>query len=110
MRLPYADQATVPEGKLVDYLLNVDHPAGQAKARFFLMLGFRREQPEPLRAALLGLAATAEMTETTTVFGRKFVGFGEIRTPSGRVVEIVTVWFLSGGQPPPRLVTAYPAD
>ena len=109
MKLPFADQAVVSETKLVDYLLNPDHPRGRGKARFFVALGFRRERPEILREALLRLAATAEMTETSGMFGRKFVGVGEIDTPGGLTARVVSVWMLPDGVPPPQLVTAYPA-
>jgi hypothetical protein len=110
MSLPFADQAIVSQAKLVDYLLNPNHPRGRGKAQFFLGLGFRRDHPELLRQALLRVAATAEMTETRGMFGRKFVGTGELETPGGRTVRILTVWMLADGVPPPQLVTAYPID
>ena len=109
MKLPFADQATVSESKIREYLLNARHPRGGGKARFFLGLGFMPDQPDVLRQTLLRLAASAEMEETVTTFGRKFVGSGEIGTPSGRMARIVTVWMLPDGAPPPQLVTAYPA-
>ncbi len=110
MRLPFVDQANISQTKLVEYLLNPDHPRGRGKAQFFLRLGFRRDQPDTLRQALLRLASTAEMAETTGMFGRKFVGAGELETPGGRTVRVVTVWILADGAPPPQLVTAYPID
>jgi hypothetical protein len=100
MSLPFADQAIVSQAKLVEYLLNPDHPGGRGKAQFFLRLGFRREQPDLLRQALLHMASTAEMTETRGMFGRKFVGAGELATPSGRTVRVLTVWMLADGVPP----------
>ena len=109
MKLPFADQAIVSEQKLVEYLLNTNHPRGRGKAQFFLALGFRREHAEILRQALVAVAATADMIETSGMFGRKFVGAGELRTPGGRTVRVVTVWMLPDGAPPPQLVTAYPA-
>ena len=35
------------------------------------------------------VAATADMTETSGMFGRKFVGAGELETPSGRTALAV---------------------
>jgi hypothetical protein len=110
MRLPFVDLAIVSQTKLVEYLLNPDHPRGRGKAQFFLRLGFRRDQPDILREALLRVAAESEMTETSGMFGRKFVGAGELETPGGRTVRVVTVWMLADGAPPPQLVTAYPID
>lgn len=106
MKLPSAEQAVVPDSKLTDYLLNPTHPEGRSKARFFLGLGFRREEPEALRRALL---QNAEMRETVHAFGRKFVGAGSLNTPGGGQVDVVTVWVLRDNLPPPVLVTAYPA-
>jgi hypothetical protein len=110
VKLPFADQAIVSDTKLVEYLLNPNHPRGRGKALFFLALGFRREQPKILRQALVRLAATADMTETSGMYGRKFVGAGELETPGGRAAQVVTVWMLPDGAPPPQLVTAYPAS
>ncbi len=109
MKLPLAEHAVISRTKVVDYLLNAEHPRGRGKAQFFLGLGFKREEPSGLEQALLGLAASAEMQETMTIFGRKFVGEAEIQTPTGRSVRVVTVWILPDGAPAPELVTAYPA-
>jgi hypothetical protein len=108
MKLPYGELAIVSDAKLVDYLLNPGHPQGRGKAVFFFGLGYRREQPEVLRRALLSLATTVDVIESTSTFGRKFSGRGEVRTPSGRTVSLTTVWMLPDGEPPPQLVTAYP--
>ena len=56
VKLPYADLAIVSDAKVVEYLLNPEHPQGRGKAAFFFALGYRREQPDLLRDALLELA------------------------------------------------------
>lgn len=109
MRLPFADAAVVADAKLVDYLLNADHPRGRTKARFFVGAGFRREAPEELRAALVAIAASADMAAIEHPAGTKFIGDGVVRTPNGRMIALRTVWLLDGDRPPPRFVTAYPA-
>ena len=109
MPLPFADDAIVPEAKLVDYLLNPSHPRGGPKAHVFLALGFRRESPEALRAALLEVARSAEFVAFEHPHGVKYVGDGDARTPSGAVARLRTVWLMDGGRQPPRFVTAYPA-
>ncbi|MGX7703302.1 DUF6883 domain-containing protein [Methylobacterium sp. Gmos1] len=43
----------VPGSKLVHYLLNVDHPKGGPKARFFLAFGFDPARPEVMAEALI---------------------------------------------------------
>jgi len=109
MELPHADLAVVPPEKITQYLLNDAHPEGKTKAAFFRRLGFRPENPQILEAELLHLARMADMKEMPFAFGLKYVGTGLIDCPDGRQVEIVTVWALRFGQPPPYLVTAYPA-
>jgi hypothetical protein len=109
MRLPFGEQAVVPEAKIVDYLLSETHPIGRGKSAFFARLGFRRDQPELLRRALARLALSADMEEVTFAFGRKYVGAGWLTGPTDARARVVTVWVLREGLPPPILVTAYPA-
>ena len=109
MKLPFPDQAVVEERKLTEYLLNPTHPQGRTKATLLAQFGFDRQRPDELRQALLQLARTADMQVLTSPYGTKFVGRGRLRTPSGRDVQVATVWILRDGLPPPILVTAYPA-
>jgi hypothetical protein len=109
LQIPFAEQAVIDQDKLVDYLLNPSHPDGQGKARFFAHLGFNRERPDELRTALRELALSVEVVERDSLYGRKFVGTGTLRSPSGPTGRVTTVWIMLDGQPPPRLVTAYPA-
>lgn len=109
MQLPYAAEAIVPLEKITQYLLNDAHPEGRSKAAFFRRLGFHPEEPQELKAALLRLAGETEMSESAFAFGLKYVGIGLMACPSGRRVQLVTVWVLRAGLPPPYFVTAYPA-
>ena len=48
-----------------------------------------------------------DVTETTiTVHGIKYVIVGTINSPSGKIVNILTVWIIDIGQENPRFVTA----
>jgi len=109
VKLPLGDQAAVPLTKITEYLLNEAHPQGRAKAAFFRRLGYHPGRPEQLQEAMLELARTSDVAETTFRFGRKYVGTGTLHAPSGRRVRIVTVWVLLANAPPPIPVTAYPA-
>lgn len=109
MRLPFAEQAVVSDTKITGYLLNDEHSRGRTKAVFFRSLGFHRDRAQEFRAAVLALAATCDVTERPSRFGRKYAGVGLIRATDGRQVRILSVWLLLGGVPPPALVTAYPA-
>jgi hypothetical protein len=108
MRLPFAAEAIVGQDKLTNYLLNMQHPHGKSKAAFFERLGFDLLRPDVLRAALLQIAITTDMTETKTEYGVKYIGTGIILSPTGREAAVSTVWILQNGEPPPLLVTAFP--
>jgi hypothetical protein len=47
--------------------------------------------------------------ERETSYGKKYVVRGEVETPSGRVINITTVWMAEASEPSIlRLLTAYP--
>lgn len=52
MKVPNANQAIVPKGKLTDYLLSPTHPYGRHKARLFAQFGFSVTRWETFAAAL----------------------------------------------------------
>jgi hypothetical protein len=110
VKLPFADQAVVPEAKILDYLLNEAHPIGRDKAVVFGRLGFRRDEPEVFRLALVAMAPQLEVEEVAPQYGRKFAGTGDVLGPFGRPARVLTVWMLRDGRPPPILVTAYPGE
>ncbi len=56
MPIPNAERAEVSRDKIVDYLLNPQHPDGAGKAAFYLAAGFGVERWEELADALKGLA------------------------------------------------------
>jgi hypothetical protein len=109
LRLPKAHLAIVDQDKLVQYLLNSEHPDGRPKARFFAALGYWAGDPEPLRQALIDLAQRTDMEEVPFQYGVKYVGTGDIEGQGGRKARLTTVWLTEPGEPSPRLITAYPA-
>ncbi|CAN5809511.1 hypothetical protein BH23GEM3_BH23GEM3_26180 [soil metagenome] len=109
MKLPFAEQAIVPAGKITHYLLDIDHAEGGPKAAYFLGLGYTLDDPKQFQDDLLLLGRTSEMKELLTSFGPKYVGSGSVVALNRRVAEVTTVWILRDGSPPPRFVTAYPA-
>jgi hypothetical protein len=111
MRLPNHEAATVPEEKIIGYLLSETHRDGRHKAAFFLGFGFTGDTWATLRAALLKHAAEKEVAKAeSTPFGMRYVVEGTIETPSGRTPRIRSVWFLENEQDAPRFVTAYPLE
>jgi hypothetical protein len=113
MKLPNYEQAVVPQAKIVEYLLSLNHEDGRSKARFFLSFGFRIEQWEVLASALLAHAANHEITKIeSSPFGTRYVVEGIISAPDGRTAHIRAVWFIETDEERPRFVTAilYPGE
>jgi hypothetical protein len=48
-KLPNADKAIIEREKIVDYLLNPEHPIGSKKARYFCQFGFSAKNGKNLR-------------------------------------------------------------
>jgi hypothetical protein len=109
MPIPNAELAAVPPEKVTDYLLNLSHPVGGAKARWFASLGYHPNRPEQLADDLLEVVRRGDQfTTDRSSFGVKYNVLGRMVTPSGRSVNVVTVWIIEPTDLSPRLVTAYP--
>lgn len=110
MPIPDADRAVVEESKLVQYLLNPDHPDGGAKARWFGSRGYKRSNWRLLRDHLLAIGRQCPDFETErTPFGVKFIASGGIGVSGFPAGTVRTVWIVNTDGYP-RLVTAYPID
>jgi len=111
MRLPGAESGIVPRRKVEDYLLNLEHPIGGGKAKFFMRFGFDRERWEELAAALFRHAQENPVTETLTdADGNTYVIEGGLMTPSGRQPRVRAIWLVETGGLAPRFITAYPLE
>ena len=111
MILPNREQAIVPEAKITLYLLNLQHPKGRSKAKFFMQFGFSVAQWNQLADALFDHAQTYEVVKTEqTPFGKRYVLEGALATPIDRTPQVRVVWFISTDSTEPHLVTAYPLE
>jgi hypothetical protein len=111
MRLPGVESGVVPRRKVEDYLLNLEHPIGGGKAKFFIRFGFIRERWEELAAALLRHAQENPATEILPdADGITYVIEGGLATPSGREPRVRVIWLVEAGGLAPRFITAYPLD
>lgn len=111
MPIPDAESAFVPPKKLSGYLLDPTHPVGGSKARWFLRLGYRMEDPDRLATDLLRVVReSSDFEQEATQFGVKYVVRGRLETPNGGLANIVTVWIREIDDSRPRLITAYPGD
>ena len=111
MNLPGVKSALVPRSKVEDYLLNLEHPIGGGKAKFFIHFGFRRERWEELAAALRGHAQGNPVADTLEDSGGiTYAIEGRMKTPSGRQPRVRTIWLVETNQLAPRFITAYPLE
>jgi hypothetical protein len=109
VKVPRNEDAFVPKKKLSDYLMSETHSVGKKKARYFRSLGYNRANLDQLEEALIGIAASNEVSEVIrTPFGTKYVIDGDLITPIGITARIRTIWILEEGENKPCLVTAYP--
>lgn len=111
MSIPNVEQCTISSSKVLDYLLNHEHPDGRGKARFLTGIGFSRENWEQLAEALLEHARrNPVMAEEESEYGMKYLVEGPIVSPSGLSAPLRAVWIIDKADTRsiPRLVTAYP--
>jgi hypothetical protein len=111
LRLPNAESAIIDPEKLHSYLLSPVHPVGRFKAVFFRSLGYTQDDWRRLEADIRRQHLTKDaVLQKETPYGRKYELRGEIRGPTGKHRDIVSVWIVLAGEEVPRFVTAYPGD
>jgi|ERR1043166_574229 hypothetical protein len=109
MQLPKAAHAIVPREKIQNYLLNLAHPIGGGKARFFLHFGFHAEKWQLLADAVRKHAQDNSVAQSISdPDGVTYLVEGPLGTPSGRNPRVRSVWLIETGKLPPRFITAYP--
>jgi hypothetical protein len=109
MQLPNADAAIVSRSKIGNYLLDLAHPIGGGKARFFLSFGFRREEWNLLADAFRKHAQENPVANSISdADGVTYLIEGPLETPSGRRPRLRTIWLIETGQLAPRFITSYP--
>jgi hypothetical protein len=111
MKLPHAGDAVVDREKIIEYLLNREHPDNGGKADFFIALGFSIDKWETLAEGLRQLAVTADVSlSMESPHGKKYIVDGQIETPIGKTPIVRTVWIVNTEESIARLVTAYPHE
>lgn len=109
MRIPNTDRAVISHQKLVDYLLNLGHRRGAAKARLLLALGYDRQSPARLEADLREQHLTQDIESVRrNDFGEQYTIAADILTPNGQVRRFRSVWQIDLGDTRPRLITMVP--
>lgn len=108
-KLPNNENAYIPGGKLLNYLLSEIHPVGGSKAKFFRKLGFNESNIDKLEQTFLKIAHknTIESSKETA-FGINYLIKGQIKSPLGITASVETVWFIRTKGANPSFVTAIP--
>jgi|GEM_PF-3579760 len=107
--LPNAEHAVIDDAKVRGYLVSSSPPVGRFVSAFFAALGFSDASWELLRDGLLAMArSTDAVPGQVSPFGQKFEVRGNLRGPSGREAEVVTVWLVLNGRDFAHFVTAFP--
>jgi hypothetical protein len=98
----------IPDAKITEYLLNVDHTDGGPKAQYFLARGFTLDDPRPFIEALFQHGEKETLVKTVRTDGAtKYVHEGPLQTPDGVNPFIRSVWRVRDGDIWKLLVTAY---
>jgi hypothetical protein len=107
--LPNSACALVEEKKIVEYLLNLAHPDGASKAKFFLARGFAVAQWQSMCAALQTQGRDNLVTKVTPhSWGARYQVDCHCPTPDGMNPCVRSIWELPEANACPRLLTAYP--
>jgi hypothetical protein len=65
MTVPNAERAVIAAEKLTEYLLNMSHKRGAAKARLLLGVGYRPDTPRLLESDLRAQLLSLDVTRTS---------------------------------------------
>lgn len=107
--LPNRDKAEISDKKLLDYLLNPDHPKGGSKAVAFRdVLGYTKENARDLASAFReGLDSWKATERKPQKHGQPYEVKMLLTGPTGRQATVKTGWFVDAGSGHPRLTSAY---
>lgn len=110
-KLPNAEKAIIDAEKLRGYILSFAHPIGRFKASFFQKVGYSAENWRVFEQHLRELILSQDVKKVEELqYGRKFIVEGSVVSPSGKTVQIVTVWVILKEESIPRFITAYPGE
>ncbi len=96
--------------KILEYLLNLEHPRGGPKAKYLMRFGFSRSAPDVLASALVE-HAMKNLPGQKVQAGKgphKIVFEGTVPAPDGRDMPLRTIWIPRDPPPEMRFVSAIP--
>lgn len=109
MNIPNSDRAVIEPAKLTEYLLNIEHKHGGAKAKLLLQCGYSLDNWQQLEIDIrkFHLAVDVNLIKETP-YGIRYEIRANILTPSNRLLLVKTVWQIDRGTDFPRLITLVP--
>jgi hypothetical protein len=109
MKLTEQFELLIADEKLMKYLLSETRTKATDKAKLFSLFGYTAENATLLKDQLKEIASSCEMESISeNEYGIFYVVSNEIKTPSGKMLLLQTVWHVLDGTTIARLVTAYP--
>lgn len=109
MNLPNANSATIPDEKIIFYLLNITHRRGGSKAKLLNALGYDVRSWQVLANDILQQHLAAEVVESRdSIWGKRYEIVAPLTGPSGDTVMFRSIWQIDLGTDYPRLITMYP--
>jgi hypothetical protein len=109
MKVPNAGNAIIATEKLRDYLLNIGHRRGSAKARLLLSMGYRPDEWERLEQDLRDQHLIHHVRSSSqSGYGRRYDIIAPLFGPNGKSIPFCSVWQVDTGTDVPRFITMYP--
>lgn len=111
MKLPNRKKAIIERKKLTHYLLDVMHPVGGLKAKFFRGIGFDDTNADQFEQELYKIAQNNDVKDqrsSENSSGINYMVVGSLNAPNGKIYSIETVWYIKAGAQDPSFITAYP--
>lgn len=108
-KVPKAENAEIPAGKLTQYVLNTEHTVGGHKARVIKSaLGFTVEDAERFSKEILTKVKQQEAVSLGhNGHGEKYKVELPFKDTNGKDIDLTSVWIINDGDTIPKLVTAY---
>ncbi|WP_165361379.1 DUF6883 domain-containing protein [Lichenibacterium ramalinae] len=99
----------VDRQRLLSYLLNLSHPGGGSKAKFFLGWGFSPSDLDTFETALKSHFDPSQIANAQhTPWDIRIQCLGPMATPNGFAPKVLTAWGIDHGTAEWRLFTAHP--
>src|SRR5437879_376409 len=109
MKLPNHERAVIESDKLTEYLLNVDHKRGVPKARLLAIFGFHAGNWQELETEIRRNLETYDVEAVrATDYGIRYEVLVKLVGPTGRELQMRSIWQVDEGTDYPRFITMYP--